>query len=274
MNLPLRHAVREASPWIVWLARLGFLAKAAVYVIVGGLAARLAFGMGGGRTTDSSGALAAILAQPFGRFVLAAVAAGLFGYAAWLVLAAALDPEGRGSDLWGWMKRLGAAARGLAHGALAGQALLMVLGTRTRRGHAVREWTAWFLSAPLGAWMVGLAGAFVIGYGAYQFYRVFGADLAKHLDLSRIGAGLARWAVRFGRFGIAARGLVFCVIGFFLIQAALRYDPRQAKGVADALRSLATRSDPPWLLGAVAVGLVSYGLYEMFEARYRRIRAA
>ena len=29
-----------------------------------------------------------------------------------------------------------------------------------------------------------------------------------------------------------------------------------------------------WLLGAVAVGLVSYGLYELFEARYRRIRAA
>ena len=44
--------------------------------------------------------------------------------------------------------------------------------------------------------------------------------------------------------------------------------------MAEALRTLAPRSDPPWLLGAVAVGLVSYGLYEMFEARYRRIRAA
>jgi uncharacterized protein DUF1206 len=272
MTLPLRRAAREASPWIVRLARLGFLAKAAVYVIVGSLAARLALGMGG-RTTDSRGALAAILVQPFGRLLLAVVAVGLFGYAAWLVLAAALDPEGRGRDLWGWLKRIGAALRGLAHAALGAQAALMVLGSRTRRGNASREWTAWFLSAPLGAWMVGLGGAFVLGYGAYQFYRVFGSDLAKHLDLARIGAPLARWAVRFGRFGIAARGLIFCVIGFFLIQAALRYDPRQAKGVAEALRTMASRSGP-WLLGAVAVGLVCYGLYELFEARYRRIRAA
>jgi hypothetical protein len=79
---------------------------------------------------------------------------------------------------------------------------------------------------------------------------------------------------RVGGFGVAARGLVFSVIGFFLIRAALRYDPRQAKGVAEALRTLASRPSPPWLLGAVAVGLVSYGLYELFEARYRRIRAA
>ena len=273
MNLPLRRAAREASPWIVRLARLGFLAKAAVYVIVGGVAARVAFGLDDS-FTDTRGALVTILGQPFGQLLLAAVAIGLFGYATWLVLAAVLDPEGRGSDLKGWLKRIGAAARGLMHGALAAQALLMALGERTRRGNALREWTAWFLSAPLGVWMVGLAGAFVMGYGAYQFYRVFGADLAKHLDLSRVGATLARWAIRFGRFGIAARGLIFSVIGFFLIQAALRYDPRQAKGVVEALRTLTTRSDPPWLLGAVAVGLVSYGLYEMFEARYRRIRAA
>jgi hypothetical protein len=266
--------LREASPWIVWLARLGFVAKAVVYVIVGGLAARVAFGMGGGRTTDSSGALLTILSQPFGRLLLAATATGLFGYAAWLVIAAALDPEGRGSDLKGWLKRIGAAARGLMHAALAGQALLMALGERTRRGNAVREWTAWLLSAPLGAWLVGLAGASVLGYGLYQFYRVFGADLGKHLDLSTVSAPVARWAVRLGRFGTAARGLIFGIIGFFLVRAALRYDPGQAKGVAGALRTLATRSEPPWLFGAVAVGLVSYGLYELFEARYRRIRAA
>jgi hypothetical protein len=72
---------------------------------------------------------------------------------------------------------------------------------------------------------------------------------------------------------MAARGLVFGTIGFFLIRAALHYDASEAKGLAEALRTMASRSSPPWLLGAVAVGLVSYGLYELFEARYRRIRA-
>ena len=113
-----------------------------------------------------------------------------------------------------------------------------------------------------------------MAYGLYQLDRVVRADLARHLDRTALGANAARWAVRFGRFGIAARGLVFSVIGFFLIQAALRYDARQAKGIAEALRTMASRSSPPWLLGAVAVGLVSYGLYELVEARYRLIRAA
>jgi hypothetical protein len=273
MNNPLRRAMREASPSIVWLARLGFVAKALVYFIVGGVAARVAFGMGG-RTTDTRGALGTILAQPFGRLLLGAVAVGLFGYAAWLLLSAVLDAEGRGSGLAGMLARIGAAVRGLTHAALGAQTIFIILGSRTRGGNATREWTAWLLAAPLGAWMVAIAGAAVMGYGGYQFYCVVAGNLAKGLDLAALGAPAARWAVRFGRFGMAARGLLFSVIGFFLIRAALMYDARQAKGVAQALRTLTARANPSWLLGVVAIGLVSYGIYELYEARYRRIRAA
>jgi hypothetical protein len=249
------------------------VAKAAVYLIVGSVAARVAFGLDD-RFTDTRGALITILGQPFGRALLAVVAAGLAGYAAWLLLSAALDAEGRGSDLKGRLKRLGAAFRGLVHAVLAGRAALLVLGSGWRGGDAVREWTARLLDAPLGVWLVVAIGASILAYGGYQFYRALAGDLKKHLDLAALGARRAEWAVRFGRFGMAARGLVFSVIGFFLIRAAIRYDPRQAKGLAEALRTLATRSDPPWLLGVVAVGLASYGLYQLFEARYRRIRAA
>jgi hypothetical protein len=249
------------------------VAKAAVYLIVGAVAARVAFGLDD-RFTDTRGALMIILGQPFGRVLLAVVAAGLAGYSAWLLLSAAVDAEGRGSGLRGLLTRSGAAARGLVHAALGARAVLMVLGSREGRGNAVREWTERLLGAPFGPWLVGLAGVSVMAYGAYQIYRVIAADLAEHLDRSRLGAAAARWAVRFGRFGMTARGLVFGTIGLFLVRAALRYDAREAKGIAEALRTLASRPSPPWLLGAVAVGLVSYGLYELFEARYRRIRAA
>ena len=243
-----------------------------MYLIVGGMAAKVGFGMGG-RPTDTQGALVTILRQPFGTILLAAVAAGLFGYAVWLLLSAALDGEGRGSHFAGIVARLGVACRGIVHAALGGQAALIILGWRGK-GASAREWTARLLAAPLGGWLVGIAGAAVLGYGIYQLYRVFTADLTRDLALGAMSRAAAKWAVRLGGFGVAARGLVFAVIGFFLIRAAHRYDAGEAKGIAEALRTMASRSSPPWLLGAVAVGLVSYGLYELFEARYRRIRAA
>ena len=58
------HVVRQASPWLGRLARLGYVAKGAVYVAIGFLALREALGAGG-RTTDPTGAMQSIGLQPF-----------------------------------------------------------------------------------------------------------------------------------------------------------------------------------------------------------------
>jgi Domain of Unknown Function (DUF1206) len=79
------------------------------------------------------------------------------------------------------------------------------------------------------------------------------------------------WAVRLGRLGIAARGIVFGIIGLFLIQAAKQSDASQAKGFGEALASLEQQPFGPWVLGLVALGLIAYGIYSVVEARYRRI---
>ena len=56
--------------------RLGYFAKALVYILVGVLALKLAVGAAGGRITDPGGSLYVVLGQPFGRTVLLALAAG------------------------------------------------------------------------------------------------------------------------------------------------------------------------------------------------------
>ncbi|WP_232224209.1 DUF1206 domain-containing protein [Mastigocladopsis repens] len=70
---------------------------------------------------------------------------------------------------------------------------------------------------------------------------------------------------------MVARGIVFCIIGWFLIQAATQSDASQAGGLGEALQTLAQQPYGPWLLGLVALGLVAYGGYMVIQARYSRI---
>jgi uncharacterized protein DUF1206 len=80
-----------------------------------------------------------------------------------------------------------------------------------------------------------------------------------------------RLADRTGKTGLIARGIVFILSGWFLVQAALRFDPSQARGLSGALDTLAAQPFGPWLLGLIALGLVAFGAYSILEARYRRI---
>lgn len=71
------------------------------------------------------------------------------------------------------------------------------------------------------------------------------------------------------RFGLAARGIVFCVIGFFLIEAARQSDASKARGLGEALQVLAQQPYGPWILGVVGIGLVAYATHMVIQARYR-----
>ncbi|HYD53612.1 MAG TPA: DUF1206 domain-containing protein, partial [Gemmatimonadaceae bacterium] len=152
------QAAREAAPWLVRLARVGYAAKGTVYLVIGGLAVLATVGSRGG-TTDSRGALTVIGDRPFGRAMLVVIGAGLVGYTLWALLAAAADAERRGSDLKGIALRLGMAARGLVYGALGYSALRMALGGGARGGSATDRWTGTLMHAPAGRWLVAGAGA-------------------------------------------------------------------------------------------------------------------
>jgi hypothetical protein len=114
-------------------------------------------------------------------------------------------------------------------------------------------------------------GAAVIGVGLHELYQAYKAGFLEYLNLGEMGEKAKKWIVRWGRLGIAARGIVFGVVGTFLIRAALEYDPQQARGLGGALQTLAQQPFGPWLLGAVAFGLIAYGLFMLGVARYRRI---
>jgi hypothetical protein len=257
--------------WVERLARLGYLAKGIVYAIVGVLAVQAAFGAGG-QTTDTKGALGAIAAQPFGKFLLALLTVGLIGYVVWRFVQAVQDPEHKGDDAKGWATRLGYAVSGLIYASLAFTAIGLIRGSDGGGGgNSEQDWTARLLAQPFGQWLVGLVGAFVIGLGFYQLYQAYKAKFRKQMKLQEMSPTEETWATRIGRFGLGARGVVFCIIGFFLLQAARQSDASQVRGLDGALQSLAQQPYGPWLLGIVALGLVAYGIHMAVQARYIRI---
>jgi len=254
------------------LGRAGYAAKGTVYLVIGALAARAALGQGGA-TTDSRGALGAIGDGPFGSVALVLIGVGLLGYTAWRLVAAVTDAEGKGDEPTSLVVRCAQAGRGIVYGALGVQALRFLGEREATESTATRHWTARLLELPFGRVIVGAVAVGVLGYAAYQLYRAASDKVRKHLDLGEAGSTQGRWIVRLGRFGIAARAVVFAMIGVFLLRAATQSDSGEAGGIAQSLRALASGSHGRLVLGAVSFGLVAYGVYQIATARYRHMRA-
>src|SRR5674476_1148756 len=65
------------------LARVGLIAYGVVHLLIGWLAAQLAWGIGASKSADLSGAMRTLADQPLGKFLLWLVAVGLVALALW-----------------------------------------------------------------------------------------------------------------------------------------------------------------------------------------------
>lgn len=250
------------------MARAGYAARGIIYVIVGSLAALAALGRGG-ETTDSQGALREVMGAPFGKILLALVAAGLVCYSGWRAVQALLDADDHGTDLKGLAIRSGLAVSAVTHLGLALAAVSLVVGWGTGgSGSSSQEWTARLMSQPYGAWLVGAVGLAIIGAGIAHGIKAGTARFAERLDIDPNERTVIQ---PISRFGLFARGAVFVVIGGFLVVAASQNDPSEARGLSGALQTLQEQAYGWILLAIVAVGLMAFGAYSIIESVYRRV---
>jgi hypothetical protein len=251
------------------LSRAGFVARGLIYAIIGVLAFKLALGQGG-KLTNQQGALHTVAHQPFGKVLLTLVAIGLGGYSLWRFVRAGIGHGPEGSD--SGFDRLAAAGSGIAYGAMCAIAVKILLGSSNSGGAAdPKHAAAGVLGWPAGTWIVGIAGAVMIGVALYQVYRGLAQKFLDDSKVEEMGPTVRTWIGRIGTVGHVARGVVFGLVGIFLVKAAIDYNPRAAVGLDGALAKLVHHPYGAVLLGVVAAGLVAFAVFSLSDARYRRI---
>jgi hypothetical protein len=263
-------AARKSAPWLVRFGRLGYVAKGVVYVVIGFLATQAAVGIGG-RTTDTRGALRTIGEAPLGKVALGILMIGLFGYAAWRLISALTDAERRGDEPTSIALRVGEAVRGLVYGSLAVWTF-RYLTANADTGNPTRSMTDRALDMPAGRWIVVAAGLTVIGYAFWQLYKAVSDKFLKRLDLSSCRDQTKNWVIWLGRFGIAARGIVFGMLGALITRAGWTYNSSRV-GIDQSLDALAGAPSGSVVFGTVAAGLIAFGIFELATARFRVMRA-
>jgi hypothetical protein len=267
------NAVKQAAgnPLLQLLERLGYVVRGALYAVMGLLALGIAVSVGPGQTTDLSGSLVFLTGNPLAKLVLIVAAVGLSAYSLWGFTRAIYDPLHRGSDASGYAARLGFITSAVSYAAIVILAVELLAGSGAPSGDSTQKTIASVLTHPAGGSLTILIGLIAIAIGLGQFLEAYQANFAKDLKGAEMSQSERTWAIRFGRFGMFARGVVFVVIGWFVVQAGIHHDASQAQGFGGAFQFLLGQPFGRVLLGVIALGFVALGLHSFACARWIRL---
>jgi hypothetical protein len=273
MTTGTQHTMRSTtqgaanSAWTERFARLGFVARGFVYVIIGFLSLKIASGSGNPEA-DQQGAFTYLGKQSFGQVLLWALALGLASYGLWRLLQAITGQvDGPDRDKAGTYRVIDG-VKGVIYLAFAisaaGIAMHSSSGSSTQLTKSV-------MKQPWGPILIGAIGLIIVICGLAMVFQGLTRDFAKYLDSTKASGRTRDLLVKLGRVGYVARGVVFALAGGFVVFGAVQTAPSKTDGLDVALSSLADTPLGVSLLVAVALGLIAFGLYSLAESWYRRV---
>jgi hypothetical protein len=260
-----------ANPKLELLERLGYAARGVLYVVMGYLAFRIATAQPGGKATDLSGSLVWLIGHPFGKLVLIVMIVGLAAYSLWGFIRAIFDPLHRGRDTKGIAARIGFLTSAFSYAAIAFFALQILAGQGSASNDSTQKAVSSLLTTPAGGFITIILGIIAIGIGIGQFIEAYRATFAQDLKAGEMTRSERQFAIGLGRFGMAARGVTFLVIGFFLIQAGTHRNPADVKGFGGAFLFLLAQPYGHLLVGVIALGFIALGLHSLACARWIKL---
>ncbi len=252
------------------MARVGFIAKGLVYILVGVLAYMAAFEIGGrsNKNAGKAGAFDFILELPAGRVLLAAVGIGLLCYAAWRIVQVFTSEGNEGKEQKKVSKRLAYFLSALAYLSFAFLALKTLTGQAEEEGSARQDAVASLLNLSYGQAILVIAAITIAAVGIYQFWYGYSGKFKKHISAGAAGSTTSSVLVKAGKLGYAARGIVWLIIAWLLVSATIHHDSAEAGDTVKAFQFLEEASYGSYLLGAVGFGLACYGVFNFLRARF------
>lgn len=254
----------SSHPVLTGLARVGHVVNGLLHLVIAGIALQVAWGAGGGEQADQSGALAALAAQPLGMVLLWVFVVGAGALALWYLTEVISPPPGEDEVT----DRVKAGAKALVYAAIAWSAAKFATGSGSSGSseEQTKGLTQTLMSYPAGQVLVVVVGIAVIAVGGYYIRKGVNQGF---LDDLRRNPGVLATSV--GTLGYPAKGLVLGLVGVFFVVAAVQQKSEEATGLDGALKALKDQPFGPYLLTAVALGIIAFGLYCFVRARYARI---
>ena len=251
--------IRRLETW----ARLGYVARGIVYLVLGWLA------LSSGKALSTSETVRAIDDLPGGAPLLAALTFGLFGYGLFKLYTAALDLDDKGSDARGLVERIAHGLGGLGYWFLAFLAGKQLLGEKeaAEAGQAAgsggikQQAVEGVADATGGDALLVVVGLVILAVAAFQFMIAYTARFMGEMP------GAPRLVKPAGQIGYAARAIIIAMVGYFALKAGL--DGERVRNFGDALAVV--HDGYATLFRLIAAGLVLFGLVSLVMARDRRI---
>lgn len=254
----------EQSNAARWGARAGLVARGLLWLSLGLVAGRVA--LGGGGKANKEGAFQALRDQPLGKVLLVAMAIGFAAHAVFRLLEGTVGRRDEDDDRKRALKRAWSLFRVLIYGSLAVTTFGFAAGSGSSSDNAKGP-TSRLMGMTGGRWLVGLIGVGLVVGGLTVGVRALRQDFTKKLNMP--GGRTGEVVKVLGAAGLTGRGLVYALIGSFLVQAAVTVDPGKAKGLDDSLRMLAAQPFGAVLLWLAVAGLLAFAVWSFLEARYR-----
>lgn len=248
-------------------ARAGYVAAGLLHFMIGVIALRVA--TGGSGSPDQSGAVAALAANPGGMVLLWACFLGCAALAVFLFSEVFFGATQR-SDRERLKHRVKMGGQAVVYGAIAVVFGRYALGGSSSSSESTQSISARLMANPAGMVLLVAVGAGLVVAGVFFVHR--GVTRSFRDNLRSLPPGRAGSAVVWlGTAGYAAKGVALGVLGVLFVVATLQHDPEQSTGLDGALKSLQEQPFGAWILGAVALGLICYGLFMVVRARYQRM---